>query len=168
MSAQACAHCLASGGRILLAENEGSAAQAQHIACELVGRLAVERRGLAAIALGTDAAVTTALGNDLGFEQVFARQVEALGRAGDVLMVFSTSGNSLNILRALEAADAAGLSRIAFGGGNGGAMAGMCELLILVPSSSTPRIQEAHLLLGHVMCESIEARLFAATGYADD
>jgi D-sedoheptulose 7-phosphate isomerase len=166
-SAAACVQCLRRGGKMLLAGNGGSAAQAQHIACELIGRFALIRPGLSAMALTTDSAVLTALANDLGYEQVFARQVEALGATGDVLLVFSTSGNSPNILRALEAARSLGMCCIGFAGAGGGAMAARCDLLLEVPSGSTPRIQEFHLLLGHALCATIESALFDGSATQD-
>jgi D-sedoheptulose 7-phosphate isomerase len=159
-SVGACVKCLRRGGKILLAGNGGSAAQAQHVACELVGRFALIRPGLRAVALTTDTSVITALANDLGFERIFARQVEALGAPGDVLVVYSTSGNSPNILCALDAARSLGMHCIGFTGAGGGAMAARCDHLLEVPSRSTPRIQELHLLLGHALCAMIEAALF--------
>jgi len=151
---------LQNGGKILLAGNGGSAADAQHMAAEYVGRFAWHRRALPAVALSTDSSILTAVGNDYGFEQVFARQVEALGQKGDVLMVYSTSGSSPNILRALEAAADGGLIRVGFGGQNSGAMGSLCEHLLQVPSTDTPRVQEGHLLFGHIICGAVEAALF--------
>lgn len=151
---------LKNGGKILLAGNGGSAADAQHMAAEYVGRFARHRRALPAVALTTDSSILTAVGNDYGYEQVFARQVEALGQKGDVLMVYSTSGSSPNIIRALEAAADGGLIRVGFGGQNSGAMGSLCEHLLQVPSTDTPRIQEGHLLFGHIICGAVEAALF--------
>jgi D-sedoheptulose 7-phosphate isomerase len=151
---------LKNGGKILLAGNGGSAADAQHMAAEYVGRFARHRQALPAVALTTDSSILTALGNDYGYEQVFARQVEALGHKGDVLMVYSTSGSSPNILRALEAAGEGGLIRVGFGGQTGGAMGALCEYLLQVPSTDTPRIQEGHLLFGHIICGAVESALF--------
>jgi len=154
---------LVSGGKILLAGNGGSAADAQHMAAEYVGRFAYDRKALPAIALTTDSSILTAVSNDYGYDQVFARQVAALGNRGDLLMVYSTSGSSPNILRALEAARSAGLTRVGFGGQPGGAMAPLCEYLLKVPSTETPRIQEGHLLFGHIICGAAEAALFPGT-----
>jgi D-sedoheptulose 7-phosphate isomerase len=152
-----------SGGKILLAGNGGSAADAQHMAAEYVGRFAYDRKALPAIALTTDSSILTAVSNDYGYDQVFARQVAALGNRGDLLMVYSTSGSSPNILRALEAAGSAGLTRVGFGGQSGGAMEPLCEYLLKVPSTETPRIQEGHLLFGHIICGAAEAALFPGT-----
>lgn len=157
---------LAGGGKILLAGNGGSAADAQHIAAEFVGRLssAVERRGLAAIALTTDTSALTAIANDYGFARVFERQVEALGLPGDVLVGISTSGNSENILRAVARAREAGLSTIGLTGGGGGRMAAACDLCIAVPASVTQYIQESHIMIGHILCELAERSLGFGTG----
>jgi D-sedoheptulose 7-phosphate isomerase len=153
---------LAAGGRLLLFGNGGSAADAQHIAAELVGRFRLERRALAAIALTTDTSLLTAVANDYGFANVFARQVEGLGRAGDLAIGLSTSGNSPNVIEGLRAARAGGLHAAAFAGGSGGGLAGLAGLadpLLLVPSDDTPRIQEMHILLGHALCEAVELAL---------
>lgn len=160
-AAAAIAAAFEAGGKLLLCGNGGSAAQCQHIAAELVGRLTrdVERRALPAIALTTDTALLTACGNDFGFETVFARQVEALQRPGDVLLAISTSGDSPNVVRAVEAARAAGLRTIALIG-QGGRLAELAEVVIAVPSTSTQHIQEAHLAVGHVLCDLVERRLF--------
>ncbi len=144
------------GKKILLAGNGGSAADAQHIAAELVGRFHRERSALAAIALTTDSSALTAIGNDYGFDLVFSRQVEALGQAGDVLIGISTSGNSPNVLAATEAARARGMKIIGFTGKTGGKMATLCDVMVQVPSTETPRIQECHILLGHILCQLIE------------
>jgi len=155
---------LRAGGKVLLCGNGGSAADAQHWAGELVSRFHYDRPGLAAIALTTDTSILTAIGNDYGYERLFARQVEALGRAGDVLLALSTSGRSANILAALRAARARGMATIGFTGlgedGQGGAMAPLSDILIRVPSRSTPRIQEGHEALGHAVCGMVEATLF--------
>jgi D-sedoheptulose 7-phosphate isomerase len=163
LAAQTCAGSLRSGAKILLAGNGGSAAQAQHIACELVGRFAMERPGLPAIALSTDSSIITAVANDYGFDRIFERQVDAHGRAGDVLVAYSTSGNSANILAALRAARARGLFCLGMSGAGGGAMTGLCDLLLQVPSADTPRVQEAHLLLGHALCALVESELFGVS-----
>lgn len=157
---------LAAGGKILLAGNGGSAADAQHIAAEFVGRLssAVERRALAAIALTTDASALTAIANDYGFARVFERQVEALGRPGDVLLGISTSGNSENIVRAVVRAREAELATIGLTGAGGGKMAAACDLCIAVPSSITQHVQESHIMIGHILCELVERSLGFGTG----
>jgi D-sedoheptulose 7-phosphate isomerase len=155
-----CAAALRSGGKLLLAGNGGSAADAQHWAGELVSRFYYDRPGLTAIALTTDTSVLTAIGNDYGFDYIFARQVEALGRKGDVFIAISTSGNSANVLRAADAARERGLGVIGFTGQSGGQLAAKCDLCLRVPSTETPRIQEGHEVLGHLLCALIEADLF--------
>jgi D-sedoheptulose 7-phosphate isomerase len=147
---------LASGGRVLLFGNGGSAADAQHIAAELVGRFVAERRGLAAIALTTDTSALTAIANDYGFDAVFARQIEALGRPGDVAIGISTSGNSPSVVHGIEAARAAGLFTAALLGGTGGRLRSTCDLPIVVPHPVTARVQECHITLGHMLCELVE------------
>jgi D-sedoheptulose 7-phosphate isomerase len=149
--------CLKTGHTILLCGNGGSAADAQHIATEIVGRFVRQRKGLAAIALTTDTSALTSISNDFGFEFSFARQVEALGRKGDVLVAFSTSGRSPNVLEAIRTARACGAAVIGMTGEGGGAMADMCDVLFAVPSKSTQRIQEAHITVGHILCEDIDA-----------
>jgi D-sedoheptulose 7-phosphate isomerase len=148
------------GGKLLLCGNGGSAADAQHWATELVGRFRRDRPGLAALALTADGTTLTALGNDYGYERVFARQVEALGRPGDVLFALSTSGRSPNILAALAAARAGGIATVGFTGAGGETMAPLCDLLLRVPHAETARIQEGHEALGHAICALIEATLF--------
>ncbi len=159
-AAQACIECLRAGGKVLLAGNGGSAADAQHIAGELVSRFAFDRPGLAAVALTTDTSILTAIGNDYGYEQLFARQVQALGRRGDVFIAYSTSGSSPNILRALQTARAAGLCTVGFTGNRQGPMQEWCDHLLAVPAADTPKIQEGHLVLGHILCGLIESTLF--------
>ncbi len=156
----ACIACLRSNGKILLAGNGGSAADAQHIAGEFVSRFAFDRPGLAAVALTTDTSILTAIGNDYGYEKLFARQVQALGRPGDVLIVYSTSGRSANILRALEAARELQLTTIGFTGNRGGPMRELCNVLLEVPAAETPKIQEGHLVIGHILCGVVENTLF--------
>lgn len=151
------AECLRAGHRLIVFGNGGSAAQAQHIAAELVGRFRNERRALAAIALTADTAVLTALANDYGVEEVFARQIRALGQPGDVALAISTSGNSPNVLKALDAAREGGLSTLGWTGGQGGAMRARVDLCLCVPAGSTPRIQEAHLVLAHLFCYLLES-----------
>lgn len=149
------------GNKILFAGNGGSAADAQHWAGELVSRFNYDRPGLPGIALTTDTSILTAIGNDYGYEHAFARQVQALGTKGDVLYALSTSGNSKNILRGIEAALAAGLKVIGFTGQSGGAMAEHCTICLRMPSSETPKIQEGHEILGHLVCGMIEREMFA-------
>lgn len=157
---RACVRSLRAGGKLLLAGNGGSAADAQHIAGEFVSRFAYDRPGLAAVALTTDTSILTAIGNDYGYELLFARQVRALGRAGDLLLGYSTSGRSPNVLRALEAARELGLVTVGFTGNRGGPMRELCDHLLEVPSADTPKIQEGHLVLGHVFCGLVEAEMF--------
>jgi D-sedoheptulose 7-phosphate isomerase len=159
-AARRVAESLRQGGKLLLCGNGGSAADAQHWAGELVGRFMYDRPGLASIALTADGGILSAVGNDYGFEQVFARQVQALGRPGDVLFALSTSGRSPNVLAALRAAREGGLVTVGFTGQGGGLMAELCDLLLAVPSTRTPRIQEAHEALGHAICAAVEAALF--------
>lgn len=149
---------LAAGGKLLLVGNGGSAADAQHIAAELVGRYMRSRSGLAAIALTTDTSALTAIANDFGYEEVFSRQVEALARAGDVLLAYSTSGNSPNILKAVAAARSSGCITVALTGNGGGKLAAQVDHVFTVPSSSTPRIQEAHAFIGHALCDLVDHR----------
>jgi len=144
------------GKKILVFGNGGSAADAQHIAAEFVGRYQTERRALPAIALTTDTSTLTALSNDYGFDCVFARQIEALANSGDVALAISTSGNSPNVLRALETAKRLGLLAIGLTGKTGGGMKTLADLCICVPSDSTPRIQEAHILIGHILSSLVE------------
>jgi D-sedoheptulose 7-phosphate isomerase len=155
-------HCLAGGGRLFWIGNGGSAADCQHLAAELVGRFEREREGLAAIALTTDRSVLTSVSNDYGFESVFARQVEALCRPGDMLVGLSTSGNSANVLRAMERAALLDVYRVGLTGGSGGALRERCELCLTVPSDNTARIQEAHILIGHILCDLVERHATAA------
>jgi D-sedoheptulose 7-phosphate isomerase len=150
---------LRSGNKLLLAGNGGSAADAQHIAAEIVGRYKKDRPAYAAIALTTDTSALTAIGNDYGFEQIFARQVEGLGRRGDVLLVFSTSGRSANILAALKAARQHGLVTIGFTGSKGTDMAAFCDHLLVAPSDETAVIQQIHLTFAHGICDVIEQTL---------
>jgi D-sedoheptulose 7-phosphate isomerase len=163
--AQASAACIAAfkaGHKIILAGNGGSAADAQHIAGEFVSRFNFDRPGLPAIALTTDTSILTAIGNDYGYEKLFARQVQALGQAGDVLMVYSTSGKSPNILCALQEAKQKGLFCIGLTGNRGGPMHELCDVTLDVPSEHTPKIQEGHLVIGHIICGIVESRLFKA------
>ena len=152
---------LSSNKRVFICGNGGSAADAQHIAAELVGRFKKERRGLPAIALTTDTSILTAVANDYGYEQVFARQIEALASAGDVLIGISTSGNSPNVVEAVKAARSIGVTTIGLTGGSGGTLKALCDETLIVPSDITARIQEAHILVGHILCEMIDERLKA-------
>ena len=151
--------CFRTGNKLLMCGNGGSAADASHFATELVVRFTKDRRALPAICLASDSGILTAGGNDYGFDKIFARQVEAFGQPGDVLICFTTSGNSKNVLRALEEAKARKLKTIAFLGRAGGSTLGIADVDLLVKEDATARIQEAHQLLIHVLCEIIEARL---------
>ncbi|RMX04175.1 SIS domain-containing protein [Corticibacter populi] len=160
--ARACIASLGQDGKILLAGNGGSAADAQHIAGEFVSRFEFDRPGLPAIALTTDTSILTAIGNDYGYEKLFSRQVQALGRRGDVFIGYSTSGRSPNVLKAFEEARRLGLVTVGLTGNRGGAMLELCDHLLAVPSAHTPRIQEGHLLLGHTLCQLVEQAIFGA------
>jgi D-sedoheptulose 7-phosphate isomerase len=148
------------GHKLLICGNGGSAADAQHIAGELVGRFLQIRKGLPAIAIVSDSATITAISNDLGSENIFARQVEALGRSGDILWAISTSGKSKNILLAMETAKNLGMSTIGLAGNDGGSMASLTDYPLFVGTKETPRIQEIHLLTYHYICEKVEERMF--------
>jgi D-sedoheptulose 7-phosphate isomerase len=148
---------LNSGGKILLMGNGGSAADAQHIAAELVGRYLSERRALPAIALTTDTSILTAVGNDYGFDSIFSRQLEALAQPNDVVVGYSTSGNSQNIYQAMKVAQAKGCYTLALTGQTGGALGKLVDSCIAVPSTCTPRIQEAHSFIGHMLCAMVDA-----------
>ena len=150
---------LQAGGKLMVCGNGGSAADAQHIASELTGRFIHDRRPLAAIALTTDSSALTCIGNDYGFEQVFARQLRGLARSGDCLLAISTSGHSPNVLLAVQAARETGVAVIGLLGRDGGAIAPLCDVAIVVPSQVTARIQEAHILIGHTLCGLVEAGL---------
>jgi D-sedoheptulose 7-phosphate isomerase len=163
--AKICAAALEKGRKIMIAGNGGSAADAQHWAAELVGRFYYDRPALPAIALTTDTSILTAVGNDIGFERVFARQVEALGVEGDVLIGISTSGRSRNILAGLEVARNKKVITVGFSGATGGEMQKYCDTLIRVPSRETPHIQEGHEIIGHVLCGAIERELFPDTDH---
>jgi len=154
------AQCIETGGKIFFFGNGGSAADAQHLAAELVGRFERERRALPGIALTVNTSSLTAIGNDYSYESVFARQLEGLGRKGDVAVGISTSGKSPNVLAGLRAARAIGIGTIGMTGHSGAQMAGLLDYLIAVPAKRTARVQEAHMLIGHILCEIIETRLF--------
>jgi D-sedoheptulose 7-phosphate isomerase len=151
---------LVAGHKVLFFGNGGSAADAQHLAAELAGRFLAERRSLPGIALTTNTSALTAIGNDYSFEDVFARQVEGLGAAGDIAFGISTSGNSKNVLRAMEIAARKRMTTVGLSG-RGGKLAGICDHCICIPSDQTPRIQEAQILTGHILCEIVERQLFS-------
>ena len=155
-----CCQALRAGNKILFAGNGGSAADAQHMAGELVSRLNFDRPGLAAFALTTDSSVLTAIGNDYGYDCVFARQLNATGISGDVFVAISTSGRSPNILRALEEGRRKGLLTVGFTGMPGGNMPELCDYCLRAPASETPKIQEVHIVLGHILCGLIEREMF--------
>ena len=156
----ACITSFNSGGKILLAGNGGSAADAQHIAAEFVSRFIFDRPALSAIALTTDTSILTAIGNDYGYEKLFARQIQAHGKQGDIFIGYSTSGQSRNVLMALQEAKSTGLICIGMTGNRGGAMREFCDYLIEVPSNETPHIQESHLVIGHIICGLVEESIF--------
>lgn len=158
-AAEAAADALRSGNKLLFCGNGGSAADAQHLAAELIGRLVRDRRALPGLALSTDTSALTCIANDFGFEDVFARQVEGLGRNGDVLVAISTSGNSPNVIRAVEVAKPMGITTVGLLGRSGGRLGSMVDMPIIVPAEETARIQEAHIFLGHVMCVLVEHAL---------
>ena len=159
-TAQLIARALRDGRKILLFGNGGSATDASHLAAEFVGRYHKDRAPLPAIALGSDPAAVTCIANDYGYDELFARQVRAHGQKGDIAIAISTSGNSPNVLKAVEAAKACGLTTIGWTGGTGGKLAGLVDHVFIVPSAVTARIQESHITLGHVLCELIEGELF--------
>lgn len=148
------------GGKLLVMGNGGSAADAQHFVAEIVGRFKMERRGLPAIALSTDTSILTAIGNDYGFDRVFHRQVEALAVPGDLIIGISTSGNSLNVLHALELARETGCRTVGLLGKDGGSIKNLCDLALIVPSSDTPRVQEGHITIIHILCDLLEKTMF--------
>ena len=148
------------GSTVFFCGNGGSSADAQHLATELSGRFYLDRKPIRAEALGTNPAFTSAIGNDYNFETIFARSLEALGRKGDVLFALSTSGKSPNILKAIKYAKSSDIEVVGLTGKDGGAFVNLCDLLVVIPSDNVPRIQEAHMLLGHIICEQIEKNLF--------
>ena len=160
IASQLCIDTLNSGGKILLFGNGGSAADAQHMAGELVSRFYFDRPGLPAIALTTDSSIMTAIGNDYSFERIFSRQIEANGINGDIFIGISTSGNSSNIIEALKVAKNKGIITVGLTGEDGGLMKEECSICICVPSNETPRIQEAHLVIEHIICYLVEEALF--------
>ena len=155
-----CVRLYKEGKKTLLAGNGGSAADAQHIAAELVGRYGFDRPSIPSVALTTDTSNLTAIGNDYGYDKVFSRQMEGMGSEGDLFIGISTSGNSKNIINAIHAAKAKGVQTVALVGRDGGEMARIADYAIIVPSNDTPRIQESHILIGHMICDIIEKELF--------
>lgn len=158
-AAEKAARSIERGGKVMFCGNGGSAADAQHLAAELVGRLVRDRRALPGLALSTDSSALTCIANDFGYDEVFARQIEGLGRAGDLLIAISTSGNSRSVVRAVEAARVGGIYTVGFLGRDGGATKALVDLPIIVPADETARIQEAHIFLGHLLCAQIEQSL---------
>ena len=156
---QACVQSLQKGGKLMLCGNGGSAADSQHLAAEFTGRFSKDRPPIAAVALSTDTSALTCIGNDYSFNDIFARQVKALGKAGDCLIAISTSGNSGNVLAAVAAAKSLGISTIGLLGRDGGKLKAQCDISIVVPSQVTARIQEAHILIGHSLCGAVELKL---------
>ena len=154
-----CIQSLNSGGKIIFCGNGGSFADSQHLAAEFISRLRFDRAPLASIALGTNSSNMSAIGNDYGYDQVFKREILALGNSNDIFIPISTSGNSGNIINAINSASEKGINTIAFTGGTGGKMSSLCECII-VPSSSTEKIQEVHIMLGHILCYLIENKMF--------
>lgn len=154
------ARCLSAGGKVLFFGNGGSAADAQHLAAELVGRYLKDRPALAACALTTDTSALTAIANDYGYDRVFERQVRGMGRAGDVAFGISTSGNSPNVLKALHAARELGLTTVGLAGRDGGAMPALCDLCLVVRCDETPIIQQVHITIGHLICDLVERTMF--------
>ena len=154
-----CATAVSNGHKLVFFGNGGSAADAQHLAAEMCCRFSQDRAPLPGLALTTDSSALTAIGNDYGFEHVFARQIHALGQPGDVALGISTSGTSANVLRGLEAAREAGMATVGLGGGDGGKLGTAADLLIIVPSPTTARIQEMHITLGHLLCAALETEL---------
>lgn len=159
--AQKCVELYKNSKKTILAGNGGSAADAQHIAAELVGRYGFDRPSIASLALTTDTSNLTAIGNDYGYDKVFSRQLEGMGQEGDLFIGISTSGNSDNIINAFESAKAKNITTVALTGRDGGKMAQMADIALVIPSDSTPRIQESHILIGHIICDIIEKELFA-------
>ena len=157
---QACIQAYKKGNKLLFAGNGGSAADSQHIAGEFVSRFYFDRPGLSAIALTTDTSILTAIGNDYGYDQLFSRQIEAVGCKGDIFFGISTSGNSKNIIEGLKKAKENKLITVGFSGESGGDMQNLCDYCINIPSSDTPRIQESHILVGHIICYIVEKKMF--------
>ncbi len=158
--AELCVSAIKAGNKVMFAGNGGSAADAQHLAAEMVGRLAYDRPGMAAMSLTTDTSILTAVGNDYGYDDVFRRQVEAVGAKGDVLIGISTSGRSKNLVKALAAARDMGIVTVGMTGQTGGDMRGLCDVCLRVPTTDTQKIQEAQIVLGHIFCGLIERAIF--------
>ncbi|MBV5349237.1 D-sedoheptulose 7-phosphate isomerase [bacterium] len=158
--AQECVAVYRKGKKTMLAGNGGSAADAQHIAAELVGRYGFDRPSIPSLALTTDTSNLTAIGNDYGYDKVFSRQLEGMGQEGDLFIGISTSGNSQNIINTFESAKERGIATVALVGRDGGKMGQMADFSIIIPSNATPRIQESHILIGHILCDIIEKELF--------
>jgi D-sedoheptulose 7-phosphate isomerase len=154
------ADALENGNKLLLFGNGGSAAEAQHLAAEFVNRFTMDRPPLPAIALSTDSSILTSIGNDYSFSEVFSKQIVALGKEGDVAIGISTSGHSANVIRAIDVANQMGIETVALTGNDGGDLAKVANHSLIVPSSSTPRIQEVHMAVGHILCEMVEAQVF--------
>jgi len=158
--AQKCVALYKTDKKTILAGNGGSAADAQHIAAELVGRYGFDRPSIPSLALTTDTSNLTAIGNDYGYDQVFSRQLEGMGQESDIFIGISTSGNSVNIIKAFESAKKKNITTVALTGRDGGEMAKIADIALVVPSNSTPRIQESHILIGHILCDIIEKEIF--------
>lgn len=154
--------CFRAGNKLMICGNGGSAADAQHLAAEFVNRFLINRPPLPALALTTDTSILTSVGNDFSYDDIFAKQVEALGKSGDILLVISTSGNSPNVVRAVDTAKKLGIRTVVLTGGSGGRLAGEAELVLTVPSAKTPHIQEAHLWIEHMLCWLVDERLFGS------
>jgi len=159
--AKLCVKLYQGDNKTILAGNGGSAADAQHIAAELVGRYGFDRPSIPSLALTTDTSNLTAIGNDYGYDYIFSRQLEGMGQKGDVFIGISTSGNSVNVINAFESAKKKGITTVALVGKDGGKMAKMADYALVVPSDATPRIQESHILIGHILCDIIEKEIFA-------
>ncbi len=159
--ARKCVELYRGPNKTILAGNGGSAADAQHIAAELVGRYGFDRPSIPSLALTTDTSNLTAIGNDYGYDKVFSRQLEGMGQKGDIFIGISTSGNSINIINAFNSAKEKGITTVALVGRDGGEMAKLADISLIVPSNSTPRIQESHILIGHILCDIIEKEIFA-------
>lgn len=158
IASEICINCLSNGGTIFLCGNGGSAADAQHIAAELVGRYRTDRNGLSAIALTTDNSAITSIGNDFGYQNIFSRQIEALSKKNDVLIGISTSGKSENVIKALKIAKQLNCKTIGLSGNHGGSMIEVCDINLIIPSANTARIQEMHIIIGHTICHLIDLK----------
>jgi D-sedoheptulose 7-phosphate isomerase len=165
-AAECLIECLENGGTVYFCGNGGSAADAQHLACELAGRYLLDRPPLPAVALTTNSSTLTAIGNDFGYAETFARPLQGLGGPGDVLVALTTSGGSANVVRAVRVAQRLGMTVIGFTGAHGTAFAARCDIALVTPHASTPRIQEGHIAMGHALCELVERALFGRGGVA--